>query len=140
METRDQFLERLFFSVFLDCIVLKDPKLYDFSILSKMKTDKNLPLQTNTLITLLQNPSFSKFVEDPKNFFTVYMNYQNLFKLEYFDNARENWYTLSESVVKTFQDDKLLCRIIPFLKEELNIMKSPNIDIPLVNQYFFITK
>lgn len=140
METRDQFLEKLFFSVFLDCIVLKDPKLYNFSTLSKMKTDKNLPLQTNALITLLQNPSFSKFVEDPKNFFIVYMNYQNLFKLEYFDNTRENWYTLSESVVKTFQDDKLLCRIVPFLKEELNIMKNPNIDIPLVNQYFFITK
>jgi len=140
-ETREQFLEKLFFDIFLTCIVLKDSKLFNFEYIKTITKTDNLPIQTTALIESFKKDAekMSSIELSNKYFFIMYMNYQNLFQIEYFDDKLQKWNLLTEQILNTLPDVKVLCRVVSFINEELSIVRSESIDIELVNQYFILS-
>lgn len=141
IETREQFFERFFFDIFVDCIVVGDSKNFDYSIYKTMKNSYDLPIQISALIQEYATTDGSRLdalQKDNSAFFLLYMNYKHLFRLEYFDDALQQWFLLDSAKLSSFTD-KLLCRVMPYINEKLGILKNDDIQFSIVNQYFILS-
>lgn len=135
------FLEKLLFDIFVDCVVIKDTNLNNFDTLKDLVLTRELPIQTTSLIEKIKNndSEFMSQLSSNLYFYLYYMNYQNLYQLQYFDDKLQSWKILTEEKLANFEEDKLLCRFISFINEELSIVRNNDFDTLLLNRYFILT-
>lgn len=141
LETVDQFMEKLLFDIFMDCVVVKDTNLFNFGTLRNIVNTDNFPIQTDLLVKSYKQDNGAQLgaiQNSNKYFFIMYMNYQNLYKLEYYDEINESWHILDENKLSKFTENKLLCRYTRFINDKLSISKDPNVQMFPLNQYFIL--
>ena len=139
-EIKEQFLEKVLFDIFVDCIVIKDTKLNNFDVLKDIIETTNLPIQTAHLVEKIKDNStdFISKLSSNLYFFLFYMNYQNLYQLQYFDDKIQEWRKLTEEILSNFTEKKLLCRFISYINDELGIVRNTEFDTSLLNRYFIL--
>lgn len=139
--SREHFLEKILFDIFMDCIVIKDSGIFDYRMLRNVKKTDGFPIQTVSLIEEYASTDGSRLdaIQANRNLvFIMYMNYKHLFQLEYFDDILQKWVLLDNSKLSSFTG-KLLCRIVQYINEKLGIITSDDIPFSLVNQHFILS-
>jgi hypothetical protein len=148
-----QIDQKILFDLFINCLVLKDGTLFNFEFLNpnseKSKVAKidpsSLPIQTDSVIKSYRNDkvsinsaqSFDQIISSKNNFFAVYMNYKNIYILQYLDITDFQWKNMEENIVLG-RFDKILCRFIPYLNYDLQINKNNLFDLTEIDDIFVL--
>lgn len=148
-----QIDQKILFDLFINCLVLKDGTLFNFEFLNpnseKSKVSKidpnSLPVQTDSIIKSYRNDkisinsaqSFDSIISSKNNFFAVYMNYKNLYILQYLDTLNFQWKNMEENIVLG-RFNKILCRFIPYLNYDLQINKNNFFDLKEIDDVFVL--
>lgn len=139
-EILEEFYEKLLFTIFVDCVVVKDTKQFDYSLVKTLQQSSEFPIQLASLIDkYTKGETLDSKQSDVKNFFLLYMNYKHLFRVEYFDDNLQKWFLLDKGKVSTFTG-KLLCRLTPYINEKIDILKNEDMNFTIVNQHFILSK
>lgn len=134
----ENFYEKLLFTVFVECVVIKNSELFDFTRIKTLQRDPTFPIQIASLLERYsRGDTLDKVQEDVKNFFILYMNYKHLFQLEYFDDNLQKWRLLDSTKLSSLTN-KVLCRVTPYINEKLGILKNDDIQFSIVNQHFIL--
>lgn len=133
------FYERLLFTVFVECFIIKDTKIFNYTLPKTLKQNEKFPIQITSLIDkYAKGEILEPNQSDVQNFFLLYMNYKHLFQIEYFEDTLQKWFLLDKNKVANMTE-KLLCRITPYINEELDILKKEDMQFTLVNQHFILS-
>jgi hypothetical protein len=118
---------------------------------------RDLPNQIKALILSFIKPEIinNTYDEDTivqgDKYFSMFMNYFNLMKVEYLDSYEEmdtgklaikspQWKILTPDVFNNSKTEnrKLLCRLMPYENDIFNIKSIDKLQLPIINQYFWL--
>ena len=146
--------KNILLDILLSVLILQNRRLFNFDFLNPESSvskvskviDSNLPIQTDSVIKSYKNDkitvntksTFENYISDKENFFALYSNYKNLYKLQYYDIDKKQWNDITEDILLS-KFKFLLCRFINFSNYEYEVERSNVLDLNPVNDVFIMT-
>jgi len=131
-------IDYILFDLFVKHIVFSDKSIFNILSIKNIEKNTELPIQLQYFIKLYRDLDLKNI--DSSIFFNIYMNFKNLFMIQYYNEINKKWEILDNEVLKKLNENKF-CRLIPYYNDELFLKKHEIIDenIRILNQYFILT-
>lgn len=149
--SNDVEFENLLLEIFLRCIVIKDFKQFDYknvdpkSLQTKVSliSEEKVPIGIRSLMNSLSNKSSlprndeavtRDALSDVKKVFGMYMNFKNVFKIQYFDTEEFSWKDFDSN---NFVNNKnFICRYIQYFDEIADVNSNDKLQFQNVDEIF----
>lgn len=142
------------FKVFVECIILKETRINDYSQLksdtkntaTQQVDQEKIPLQTLSVIQSLQDDKLTnlssdniKDIEnDSEKIIGSYLNIKKVYEIQTLNVDDLTWTKMDESKLNNLNDKQIIARYVPVVNDDTNTKNNDKFDLTETNKIFVI--